>query len=337
MVSAILVLVQMVPLPATDLRVSRACLGTMPFGSQADELTSQRMIDLAIEAGVNFFDTANVYSGGRSEEILGRAVRNRRDRFVVATKVGDRVGDLADDRGLSRAAVRKALEASLRRLRTDYVDVYYLHTPDYDVPAEETLEALDEAVRDGKIRYVAVSNYSAWQITDLVWIARTADYAVPVISQPMYNLLARNVEQEYLPMTKHFGLANVAYNPLAGGLLTGKHDQRNGPTQGSRFDAEGHRLGRSYLDRYWNEGSFAALEKLMVAARRDGRSLVGVALGWLLHHAQVECIVLGASRPEQLAENLDALEDGPLSPDLLATCAEVAARLPAGSVPKYNR
>lgn len=321
----------------TDLQVSRACLGTMPFGSQADEATSRRMIDLAIDAGVTFFDTANVYSGGRSEEILGRALGQRRDRFVVATKVGDRVGDLPDDRGLSGAAIRKALDASLERLRMDYVDIFYLHTPDYDVRAEETLSALSDAVRAGKIRYVGVSNYSAWQITELIWVARSAGYSQPVITQPMYNLLARGIEREFLPMSKHFGLANVVYNPLAGGLLTGKHNQRNVPIRGSRFDPSGHRLGRAYIDRYWNDGSFAAIEMLTDAANRNGRSLVSVALGWLLHQTQIDCVVIGASRPEQLVENLDALEDGPLAPDLQATCANVGATLPAASVPKYNR
>jgi 1-deoxyxylulose-5-phosphate synthase len=309
----------------------------MPFGSQTDEPTARQMIDLAVDAGVTFFDTANVYSGGRSEEIVGRALRHRRDRFVLATKVGDAVGDLADDRGLSRAAIRKAVEASLRRLQTEYIDVYYLHAPDDDVAADETVAAMDEAVRAGKIRYVAVSNYSAWQIADLVWIARSGGYAAPAISQPLYNLLARGIEREYLPMTQHFGLANVAYNPLAGGLLTGKHDRRKGPIEGSRFDPGSHRLGRAYLDRYWNEGAFAAVETLADAARSDGRSLVSVALGWLLHHTPVDVVVVGASQPEQLLDNLDALKDGPLSPDLLTTCTEVGARLPAASVPKYNR
>jgi aryl-alcohol dehydrogenase-like predicted oxidoreductase len=241
------------------------------------------------------------------------------------------MGDAPDDQGLSRAAMRKAIDASLRRLATDYVDIYYLHQPDPVTPIEETLETMDELVRAGKVRFPATSNYAAWQIAEINCTCEKRGYAPYLISQPMYNLIARGIEEEYLPFCERFGVAVVPYNPLAGGLLTGKHSQQSGPPPGTRFD--GNKL---YQDRYWHEADFAAVEELHSIAREAGETLVQLALRWLLSHRLVTSIILGASRLEQLQENLKAAEGGPLDPSVLARCDEVWKRL-RGVTPKYNR
>ena len=303
----------------------------MTFGAQTDENTARRMVDRCLEAGVNFFDTANIYNQGRSETILGKALAGRRDKVVLATKVRGKMGEGADESGLSPAAIRKALDASLRRLGTDYTDIYYLHQPDYDTPIEETLAAMDEAVRAGKVRYPAVSNYAAWQVCEIHWLAEKHGYKPPRISQPMYNLLARGIEEEYLPFCRRFGVAVVPYNPLAGGLLSGKHSRRQGPISGTRFDGN-----QMYLDRYWHDDYFAAVEELAAIARGASRTLVELSFQWLLSQPVVDSIILGASRLEQLEENLKACEGGALDEATLARCDAVWKRL-RGITPKYNR
>jgi aryl-alcohol dehydrogenase-like predicted oxidoreductase len=318
-------------LQGTKLRVSRASFGTMTFGSQADQETSSRMVDQCLDAGINFFDTANMYNQGRAEEVLGKALGSRRSQVILASKVRNRMGDAPDDVGLSRAAIRKALEASLKRLGTDYLDLYYLHMPDYDTPIEETLEAMDEAVRSGKVRYPAISNYAAWQVCEILWISEKKGYLQPLISQPMYNVVARAIEEEYLPFCKRFGVSVIPYNPLAGGLLAGKQSREKGPIEGTRFDKN-----TLYLGRYWHNDYFAAVDELRAVALEAGKSLVELALQWLLSREQVDSVILGASRPEQLAENLRAFEGGGLDDATLARCDEVWKRL-RGITPKYNR
>jgi len=256
-------------LPHTDLRVSRLSFGNMPFGSQTDEAAARRLVDCCLEAGINFFDTANIYNQGRTEEMLGQVLTGRRAKVVLATKVRGKMENAPEETGLSRAAMHTALDSSLRRLQTDYVDIYYLHQPDYDVPIEETLAAMDELVRAGKVRYPAVSNYAAWQVCEIHWIAEKNGFQPPYISQPMYNLLARGSEEENLPFCQRFGVAVIPYNPLAGGLLTGKHSRQRSPIAGTRFD--GNKL---YLDRYWHDDYFAAVEELAAIAREAGKTLV---------------------------------------------------------------
>src|SRR4051794_39069630 len=195
--------------------VSRVCLGTMTFGAQVDEPTAAGMIAAALDAGVDFIDTANVYNGGQSEEILGRRLEGRRDRVVLASKVGIKVGDGPDDVGLSRTAITKGVEASLRRLRTDRLDVFYLHQPDYNTPPEETLEAVDRLVKAGKVLSLGASNYAAWQVTHFRWLADRNGWPVVQTVQPLYNLLARGADAELLPMCRALGIGLVAYNPLA--------------------------------------------------------------------------------------------------------------------------
>ena len=318
-------------LPHTDLKVSRLSFGTMTFGAQTDEAVALRMVDRCLEAGINFFDTANVYNQGRSETILGKALAGRRDKVILATKVRGKMGEGPDESGLSRAAMRKALEASLKRLETDYVDIYYLHQPDYDTPMEETLAAMDEAVRAGKVRYPAVSNYAAWQVCEIHWLAEKNGYKPPYVSQPMYNLLARGIEEEYLPFCRRFGVAVIPYNPLAGGLLTGKQSRRQGPISGTRFDSN-----QMYLDRYWHDDYFAAVDELAGIARDAGKTLIELSFQWLLSQPGVDSIILGASRLEQLEENLKACEGGGLDEATLTRCDAVWKRL-RGITPKYNR
>jgi len=316
-------------LPGTDLNVSRLCMGTMTFGAQADLAESQRMVDCCLEEDVNFFDTANIYHQGASEEVLGKALGARRKDVVVASKVRGAMGD--EYSGLSRSAVRRAIEDSLRRLNTDYLDIYYLHQPDYDTPIEETLDVLEELRREGKIRYAGTSNYAAWQICEILWICQKKGYPPPMITQPMYNLLARGIEQEYLPFIKRFGLCSICYNPLAGGLLTGKQKRSQGPLPGTRFDGN-----EMYLNRYWRDQYFDAVEALQQTAEKCGRSLLEMAFAWLMHREGVDGILLGASRMEQLEENLRAARQPPLEPWVLEECDQVWQRL-RGVTPVYNR
>jgi aryl-alcohol dehydrogenase-like predicted oxidoreductase len=215
-------------------------------------------------------------------------------------------------------------------LQTDFVDLYYLHQPDYAVPIEETLAAMEELVKQGKIRYPGTSNYSSWQVCEMQWIAQKNGYTPACVSQPMYNLLARGIEQEYLPMAKKYDVTVIAYNPLAGGLLTGKHIQATIPP-GTRFDNNS-----MYQDRYWHPRNFTAVEKLKAASESAGRSLIDVSLNWLLYHTQTDCVLLGATRMTQLEQNLAACEGGPLPPEVLRVCDEVWAEL-RSPVPIYNR
>jgi 1-deoxyxylulose-5-phosphate synthase len=315
----------------TDLTVSRIVMGTMTFGGQTNEPAAIRMVERCLDAGINFFDTANSYNNGVSEMILGKALAGRRHRAIVASKVFNKWGDEEDQKGLSRAAIMRAVEATLNRLGMDYLDVYYFHQPDYATPIEESLHAMDQLVKEGKVRYPASSNFAGWQVVHMLWHAEKNGYKPAVITQPMYNVLARGIEQEYLPMVKQFGLSTIVYNPLAGGLLTGKQERQE-PLPGTRFDKN-----RMYLDRYWHDEQFDAVEALRAVAEQDGRSLTSLSLNWLLRHSPADCVIVGASRMEQLEENLDIVEHGgPLSENALRTCDVVWDAL-RGVAPKYNR
>jgi 1-deoxyxylulose-5-phosphate synthase len=318
-------------IPDTTLKMSRLSLGSMTFGSQVDEQTAGRMVDLAIEAGINSFDTANIYNGGRAEEFLGAALRGRRDKVILASKVRGKTGEGKLDQGLSADAIEKAFDASLKRLKTDYLDIYYLHQPDYDVPIEETLAAMENLIRSGKVRYLAVSNYAAWQTAEIHCISAAHGYQAPRISQLMYNLLARGIEDEYLPFSARFGVGIVAYNPLAGGLLSGKYRGAHDQKLGGRFDND-----RMYQDRYWHQDYFAAVDDLAAIALAVGISLTELSLRWLLSRTQVASVLLGASRIEQLQENLNCCERPQLHHDALDHCDNVWKRL-RGITPKYNR
>jgi 1-deoxyxylulose-5-phosphate synthase len=315
----------------TDLKVSRLSLGAMTFGGQVAEEGAIRMVDRCLEHGVNFYDTANVYNQGKSEIILGKALRGRRHQVVLSTKVRGKMGEEPEDVGLRRPAIRRAIDESLKRLGTDYVDLYYLHQPDWDTRIEETLATMEDLVREGKIRYPAVSNYAAWQIVQMLWYCDNHGCVAPTVSQPMYNLLARGIEQEYLAFCREYGVAVVAYNPLAGGLLTGKHLSNAAPAAGTRFDGN-----KIYLDRYWHNAYFDAQCEVAAIAQRAGTTTIQLAFRWLLTQQAVDCVLLGASSVSQLEENLKACQGPVLEPAVLQECDAVWEKL-RGSTPSYNR
>ena len=315
----------------TDLAVSKVCMGTMTFGAQTDEPVAETMVGRCLEAGVNFFDTANVYNQGKSEEIVGRIFRGKRDKVVLASKVRGLMKKDPPYSGLSRPAIQRAIDESLRRLQTDYLDIYYLHLPDYETPIEETLGVMEELRTAGKFRYLATSNYSAWQACEMAWMCEKKGCQTPRISQPMYNMLARGIEQEYISFTQRFEVSNVCYNPLAGGLLSGKHNFQSGPIAGTRFDGN-----KAYLKRYWNADYFEAVESLKEIARSAGRSLPELALAWVAQQPGVDSVILGASKLEHLEANLRAVEGQPLDESVLEECNKVWEKL-KGSAPKYNR
>ncbi|WP_341674782.1 aldo/keto reductase [Niveibacterium sp. SC-1] len=294
----------------TGLKVSRLGLGTMTFGLQTEEAFSHRILDTAAEAGINLIDTADVYplggglpTAGRTEEIVGAWLKGRRQHFVLATKAVGKVGPAAWNQGASRKHLVEAVDASLRRLGTDYIDLYQLHSDDAETPLDETIAALDDIVRSGKVRYVGVSNFLAYRLARALGKQDLKGLARFVSVQPRYSLLFREIERELLPLAQEEGLAVIPYNPLAGGLLTGKH-QRGKPTEGTRFT-----LGTAadrYQDRYWNEPAFATVDRLHSLAREAGLPLTTLALAWVLANPAVTAPLIGASRPEQLADSVAA-------------------------------
>lgn len=314
----------------TQLEVSRLCMGTMTFGSQVDQTEAQRMTDYCLDQGIQFFDTANVYNQGVSEEIVGRCLKSKRDKVIVASKACNPMERPRAYSGLSRQAMRWALEDTLQRLQTDYVDLYYLHRPDYDTPIEESLATLEEFRREGKIRYGAISNYSAWQHAEILSLCEKNGWQAPHTAQQMYNVITRNLEQEYVPFAKHFGVSIVAYNPLAGGLLTGKQSAA-APIAGTRFDGN-----QQYLSRYWHGQYFDAVQELKGIAERHGRTLLETSLGWLLQQEPVDSVILGASRIEHLKANVEAALSGPLPDQVIKESRDVWLKL-RGPAPQYNR
>lgn len=308
----------------TGLKVSAICLGTMTFGHQCDERTSVAILDRAAEKGVTFLDCADVYpvppsveTAGRSEEILGRWLQGKRDRFVVATKCRMRVGEGLNDEGLSRRHILKAVEDSLRRLRTDYIDLYQPHSPDPDTPDEETLRALDDIVCQGKVRYLGCSNYPAWQVAWDIGLSAQLNLARFDCVQPRYNLLHRQIEEELLPLCQRLGVGVIAYNPLAGGFLSGKYRNLEELPEGTRFTLG--KTGELYRERYWHRAQWQAVEELRKHFEPRGQSLVTVAVAWLLQQSGITSAIIGASRPEQLDASLAAV-DCTLDAEDLAVC-----------------
>lgn len=317
----------------TDLAVPRLVLGTMTFGAQVDRGTAAAMVARCREAGVTMFDTANSYGTGASEQMLGQVVAPFRDEVLIASKVFNRMGDGPDEQGLRSPAIAKALDATLRRLGTDHLDLYYLHAPDRQAPMEETLGAMAAAVSAGKVRHVGMSNYAAWQLAEARCLTEQHGWPAVSVSQPLYNLLSRRIEDEYAEFSARYAMHNIVYNPLAGGLLSGKHTDPSRPEAGGRFASD---LGPMYRDRYWNAAQFAAVEALGKVASDAGLTLVELALRWLLTRPLVGSILLGASRLEQLEANLAAADGPPPEQDVLTACDDVWASL-RGAAPAYNR
>jgi aryl-alcohol dehydrogenase (NADP+) len=311
-----------VQLGRTGLPVSRLCLGTMTFGLMCDEATSVAILDRAAAGGITFLDTSDVYpiggdldTVGRTEEILGRWLAGRRRDFVVATKCFGAMSARPWDRGLSRKHILDAIEGSLRRLRTDYVDLYQLHHPDPATPIDESLRALDDVVRSGKARYVGCSNYFAYQVARALGRSELLGLARFDCVQPRYNLLFRQVERELFPLCAEEGLGVIPYNPIAGGFLSGKHSARTGPLPGSRFTHA--TAGARYRERYWHERELATVEALRPLAAEAGMSMVQLAVAWTLCNPVVTAPIVGASRPEQLDDVFPAV-DKDLDPALKA-------------------
>jgi aryl-alcohol dehydrogenase-like predicted oxidoreductase len=295
----------------TGLAVSRLALGTMTFGLQTEEAVAHRILGKAASAGVNFLDTADVYplgggltTAGRTEEIVGRWLEGQRGAYVLATKAVGQTGPNPWDQGASRKHLLDAIDASLRRLRTDYVDLYQLHFDDPATPVDETLEALDAIVKSGRARYIGVSNFLAWRLARALGRCDLKGWARIVSIQPRYSLLFREIERELLPLALEEGLGVIPYNPLAGGLLTGKHAPGSAPTPGTRFTL-GAAAGR-YQDRYWNDRAFATVQSLRGLAAEAGTSLTTLSVAWMLANPAVTAPLLGASRPEQLDDSLAA-------------------------------
>jgi aryl-alcohol dehydrogenase-like predicted oxidoreductase len=311
----------------TGLTVSRLCLGTMTFGLQSEEKVSRSIIDRAADAGVNFIDTADVYPlgstldlAGRTEEIVGRWLKDapaRRGDFILATKAVGKMGEKPWQQGASRKHLLDAIDASLTRLNTDYVDLYQLHMDDAETPLDETLEALDVIVRHGKARYIGVSNFLAYRLATALGRSDFLRVARFVSVQPRYNLLFRQIERELLPLASEQQLAVIPYNPLAGGLLTGKHRHDATPSEG-RFTATVGRAGEMYQTRYWHEREFQTIEKLKGIVAKTGESLTKTSLAWVLANPAVTSAIIGASKPEQLIDTLAAV-DLVLDPELKAT------------------
>ncbi|MFD5316288.1 aldo/keto reductase [Streptomyces sp. NPDC127098] len=321
-------------LPGVRVPLSPLVLGTMTFGDTVDPAGAAAMLDLALDAGITAVDTANAYAGGATEEILADLLTPaRRERIMLATKAGMPHPDAGDHSPLSPAGMRAALEGSLRRLRADHVDLFYLHQPDRSVPLADTLGTVAEFVAEGKIRALGVSNYAAWQISELGRVADAVGAPRPVVAQQLYNLLARRVEEEYLEFAATSGLRTMVYNPLAGGLLTGRHHFEDAPGAGRFGDS---RLAPMYRQRYWNPRLFEAVARLADIAEQAGVGLAELSVRWLLGRDGVTAVLLGGSRIEHLRANIAAAQAGPLPADVLTACDEVGAEL-RGPMPAYNR
>jgi aryl-alcohol dehydrogenase-like predicted oxidoreductase len=295
----------------TGLKVSEICLGTMTFGYQCDESVSRAILDRAAEMGVDFLDTADCYpvplsleTCGRTEEIVGRWLKARRHQFVVATKCFFPMGPGPNDQGSSRKHVLEAIDASLRRLGTDYVDLYQVHAFDKETPLEETLHALDTIVRSGKARYVGCSNFLAWELGQSLAVSASRGLGRFDSTQPRYNVLHRDIEAELLPLCLHEGVGVIVFNPLAGGLLTGKHSPGAEPDAKSRFGEHMGATATAYRQRYWHQESLEAAQSMKSFFGARGKRLSTVAVAWVLGRRGITSAIVGASSPDQLTETL---------------------------------
>jgi aryl-alcohol dehydrogenase-like predicted oxidoreductase len=273
----------------------------MTFGQSADLAESKRMVDLSLAAGVNFFDVADGYAGGKSEEILGQALNGRRREVIVATKFFNPMGSGPNDSGMSRVHIMQAIEDSLRRLQMDYVDIYYIHHVDVQTPLEEMLRALDDLVRQGKVRYIACSNYEAWRLSEALWLSDSQHLARFELYQPQYSLVVRDIEQEVLPLCQYKGLGVAVWSPLAGGFLAGKYKPGQLVAEGTR-SAEGW----AYPSRYFAANAAETLQVLLDVAAELGHSPAQVALRWVLAQPGITSAIVGARSAAQLEDSLKA-------------------------------
>ena len=288
----------------TGVKVSSLCLGCMMFGGKTPAAESYDIIDRALDAGINFIDTANVYSIGRSEEVTGEALKRngKRQRLVLATKVHGKMGEDVNDLGNTRRHIIEQCEASLRRLQTDYIDLYQIHRPSPDIPIDETLRALDDLIRAGKVRYIGSSTFAAWQLVESLWVAKELGLNRFVCEQPPYNLLDRRIERELAPACQKYGLGVLPYFPLANGFLTGKYRPGEPPPEGTRLAAMQGRGAEQTL----TDANYEMLGKLESFARERGHSMLDLAIGWLASQPFVSSVIAGATKPEQIEQNVAA-------------------------------
>jgi 1-deoxyxylulose-5-phosphate synthase len=299
----------------TGLTVSRVTLGTATLGKQTEEDLAFQILDKAADSGVNFIDTADVYpmgsdfgSVGRTEQIVGRWLRDKRDQFIVATKAGYPMGPAPWQQGGSRKHLLDAIDGSLERLGVDYVDLYQLHIDDPKTPLDETLEALDAIVKAGKARYIGVSNFLAYRLARAVGRADSLHLTRIASVQPRYSLLHRQIERELLPLAREEGIAVIPFNPLAGGLLTGKYRHSDKPTEGRFSSQVGDQFADLYRERYWHQQQFETIERLKKVASEIGEPLAKVSIAWVLANPDIISAILGASRPDQLDDTLVAVD-----------------------------
>jgi aryl-alcohol dehydrogenase-like predicted oxidoreductase len=287
----------------TGVRVSPLCLGTMMFGAQTSEADSIRIIHKALDAGINFVDTADMYGAGESERVVGKAIRERRASVVLASKGRNKMGEGPNDWGASRLHLRQALDASLQRLETDYIDLYYVHAPDYNTPIDESLRFLDDAIRQGKILYPACSNFRAWRVCEALWTSDKLNLARFAAVQPLYNLVNRDIEVELLPLCQAHGLGVVSYSPLARGILTAKYKPGEAFPIGSRAARSDVRMRQAEL----RDESLAISQQLAAHCQQKGVAPSQFALAWCLANPIMTSIILGPRTMEQFDDNLAAL------------------------------
>jgi aryl-alcohol dehydrogenase-like predicted oxidoreductase len=317
----------------SGLRVSNVSLGTMAFGAATSDAEARKMLDVARERGVNFIDTADAYEGGKSETAVGKLIEKDRDDWVLATKVGQQDGPPKRKMGLSRKWMMEAMDASLKRLRTDYVDIYYMHHIDWDTPMEESVRAIGDIIQAGKARYWGFSNHRGWQIGELVHLADGLGVPRPIIAQPMYNLVMRQVENDYLPACEYYGIGVAPFSPLARGVLTGKYDPKDPkkkPPKGSRAD----RGDNSILNRDFRPETFTIVETLRRHCEKRGMSLVDFAVLWVLNCRTVTSLIAGPRTNAQWQSYLDALKHEFKAEDEALVNSLVAAGHP--STPGFN-
>ncbi|ABX41429.1 aldo/keto reductase [Lachnoclostridium phytofermentans] len=307
---------------ATGLKVSELCLGTMTFGAQTSEKESLEIIDYALSQGVNFIDTADAYNKGESERIVGKALKGCREDIILASKVCFKTGDDINARGLNRRHIIKQIEESIKSLQTDYLDIYYLHAMDGEVDFEETLDTMTTLVRSGKVRYIGISNYPAWQLSEMLWTADKRNLIPPIVTQNMYNIITREVEHELVPCLLKHHIGMTVYNPIAGGFLTGKYLDTDAPMENTRFD-----LKKNYMDRYWRTENFEAVRRLSEVANQHNMSLLSLSLNWCLAHSYVDSIICGVSKLSQLEQNIEALHGEGLSEELKQLCDDIGKDL----------
>ena len=288
----------------SGLKVSPICLGTMMFGGPTDEATSTRIVAKAREAGINFIDTADGYNKGNSEQVVGRAISNSRPSWVLATKLANSMGDDPNRGGLSRRWVLQAADESLKRLGTDYIDVYYLHKEDHGTPLEETVRAMGDLMRQGKVRYFGVSNYRAWRVAEICNICDRLDIERPVVSSPYYNAMNRMPEVEHIPACSYYGLGVVPYSPLARGVLTGKYSADAAPDKDSRAGRNDKRM----MQTEWRPESLKLAQDIKAHAEKKGITAGQFAVSWVLNSAQVSSVIAGPRTEEQWDDYVRALD-----------------------------